>query len=608
MKDEIEQYLKKEGIEPEVHRKWFDYLNKKIDKIFYGLTGISVGGGVGVGDMLKSVYDTNANGIVDNSEKLEGKTLAEVRDHAPKAHHTTHEPGGTDPVSLNFKDLADTPSSYSGQASKVVAVKSTEDGLEFVSPAAMALNDLTDVTISSPSSGEYLRYDGANWVNSAIQAGDLPSHTHSWSDVDKTGSSINDLGDVTISSPSSGEYLRYDGANWVNSSIQKADLPTIDLNDLGDVTISSPSGGQVIAYDGSNWINTSAIYVSTSTNRVGIGGAPSYDFHLKDKEFALEASSGKEMLYKVASDSDSPYFYMVRGQGSLASPSAVQSGKTLGALAFGGYDGSSWRLNPVQIYATATENWSSSGRGADLKIWTTPAGSTVPSIRVVIADNGNVGIGTTDPEEKLEVDGNVKASGAIIGSLNGVLKASSGIVNGNAELDDLDDVSISSPSDGQVLTYNSTTGKWENKAAAGGGFNSRVRVYLSSDQSIDGQTTTKINFDTEDYDGNNEWDTSTYKFTAANAGYYLITCRLYWDATFPSERFTIYIYKNGSNVSLQGWRYSSISTGSQMGHITDILYLAAGDTIEFYVYQNDTSAHSLRASSKGCFAAIHRLS
>ena len=115
MKDEIEQYLKKEGIEPEVHRKkilkaienwikisvadeiakrisafertpaeWFDYLNKKIDKIFYGLTGISVGGGVGVGDMLKSVYDTNDNGVVDNSEKLEGKTLAEVRDHAPK--------------------------------------------------------------------------------------------------------------------------------------------------------------------------------------------------------------------------------------------------------------------------------------------------------------------------------------------------------------------------------------------------------------------------------------------------------------------------------------------------------------------------------------------
>ena len=33
----------------------------------------------GGGDMLKSVYDTDDDGIVDNSEKLEGSTRAEVR-------------------------------------------------------------------------------------------------------------------------------------------------------------------------------------------------------------------------------------------------------------------------------------------------------------------------------------------------------------------------------------------------------------------------------------------------------------------------------------------------------------------------------------------------
>jgi hypothetical protein len=42
-------------------------------------------GGAG-GDMEKSVYDTNSNGVVDNSEKLEGSTKAEVQDHAPKTH------------------------------------------------------------------------------------------------------------------------------------------------------------------------------------------------------------------------------------------------------------------------------------------------------------------------------------------------------------------------------------------------------------------------------------------------------------------------------------------------------------------------------------------
>jgi len=42
--------------------------------------------GVGAGDMLKSTYDTDEDGVVDNSEKLEGSTKAEVQDHTPKAH------------------------------------------------------------------------------------------------------------------------------------------------------------------------------------------------------------------------------------------------------------------------------------------------------------------------------------------------------------------------------------------------------------------------------------------------------------------------------------------------------------------------------------------
>jgi len=36
------------------------------------------GGGGGSGDMLKSVYDTNNNGIVDNAEKLNGKTESQL--------------------------------------------------------------------------------------------------------------------------------------------------------------------------------------------------------------------------------------------------------------------------------------------------------------------------------------------------------------------------------------------------------------------------------------------------------------------------------------------------------------------------------------------------
>jgi hypothetical protein len=49
------------------------------DKVVYA----SVSGG---GDMLKSVYDTDEDGVVDNAEKLEGSTKAEVQNHEPKSH------------------------------------------------------------------------------------------------------------------------------------------------------------------------------------------------------------------------------------------------------------------------------------------------------------------------------------------------------------------------------------------------------------------------------------------------------------------------------------------------------------------------------------------
>jgi hypothetical protein len=43
-------------------------------------------GGGGSGDMTKAVYDTNDDGVVNDSDKLEGSTKAQVQDHAPKAH------------------------------------------------------------------------------------------------------------------------------------------------------------------------------------------------------------------------------------------------------------------------------------------------------------------------------------------------------------------------------------------------------------------------------------------------------------------------------------------------------------------------------------------
>ena len=70
-----------------------------------------------------------------------------------------------------------------------------------------------------------------------------------------------------------------------------------------------------------------------------------------------------------------PSFWLRRSRGSPASPAAVQSGDTLGAYRLVGYDGSSAIISG-EITASATENWSASGRGADLLLLSTLAGTT----------------------------------------------------------------------------------------------------------------------------------------------------------------------------------------------------------------------------------------
>jgi len=55
-----------------------------------------------------------------------------------------------------------------------------------VGAVVSTLAGLTDTTISSPGSGEYLRHDGTDWKNANIQTSDLPtlpSHNHAASDV-----------------------------------------------------------------------------------------------------------------------------------------------------------------------------------------------------------------------------------------------------------------------------------------------------------------------------------------------------------------------------------------------------------------------------------------
>ena len=100
-------------------------------------------------------------------------------------------------------------------------------------------------------------------------------------------------------------------------------------------------------------------------------------------------------------------------------------------------------------------------------------------------------------------------------------------------------------------------------------------AYQSSGQSISSGTATKVLFQTEDFDTNNNFASST--FTPTVAGYYQFNCAAYAGTTATPTQ--IYFYKNGAvNKSSGYWT----TNGSSLSAL--IYCNGTTDYVECYIY------------------------
>jgi len=142
-----------------------------------------------------------------------------------------------------------------------------------------------DVTTTAPTNGQFLSWDGSNWVpandnNTTYSAGTGLSLSGT---IFSLNSGIDNLTDVDVSSntPTIGQVLNWDGTNWTptNAGATKIDELLDAINDSSSIFLGTYSG---IADDGTNNLNSalgsSALRSNTSgAENVAIGASALYN-------------------------------------------------------------------------------------------------------------------------------------------------------------------------------------------------------------------------------------------------------------------------------------------------------------------------------------------
>jgi hypothetical protein len=104
-----------------------------------------------------------------------------------------------------------------------------------------------------------------------------------------------------------------------------------------------------------------------------------------------------------------------RGVAAAATPVILDD--RIGALLMAGSGETgtaNFSYNSAAIVARAAENYTPTAKGSYLQLETTATGGTTRTERIRIQANGNVGIGTATPGQKLDVAGNIHSSGQLV--------------------------------------------------------------------------------------------------------------------------------------------------------------------------------------------------
>ena len=257
-----------------------------------GSVAFETGGGGGGGDTLP-VSDTTgiAKGSADATKivrlEVDGLTTATTRvltvqDSDGTIELTGHTHATTDVTSGTFADARIAESNVTQHEAALTITESqvSDLGSYLTDITGEALSTLSDVTITTISSGELLTWNGSAWVNETLAEAGIAaaSHNHAASDI-TSGTLTHERGGIEadISAVAIGDILAGTGSGTIGivaaSGASDGDVLTVqadgsvafetgggggsvamdDLTDA-DMTTTSPSQYDLLTFDGTDWV------------------------------------------------------------------------------------------------------------------------------------------------------------------------------------------------------------------------------------------------------------------------------------------------------------------------------------------------------------------
>lgn len=139
------------------------------------------------------------------------------------------------------------------------------------SASAPAMNDITDVSISSAAAGQVLLYDGSQWLNKSLADASIASnnHTHTinlasevtgdlpYANFVQATAASKLVGRGSAAGAGDFEEITLGSGLTMTGTTLSASASAPALNDVTDVSISGAAAGQVLVYDGDEWLNKS---------------------------------------------------------------------------------------------------------------------------------------------------------------------------------------------------------------------------------------------------------------------------------------------------------------------------------------------------------------